>query len=85
MFKRLREDINCVFDRDPAARNSWEVLTAYPGLHAIIGHRFAHWLWKSGLKWLARFVSHIMRWLTGIEIQLAQCQTVTNQPTISQN
>lgn len=68
MFKRLREDINCVFDRDPAARNSWEVLTAYPGLHALIGHRFAHWLWESGLKWLARFVSHIMRWLTGIEI-----------------
>jgi serine O-acetyltransferase len=68
MFKRLREDINCVFERDPAARNSWEVLTAYPGLHALIGHRFAHWLWETGLKWLARFVSHIMRWLTGIEI-----------------
>lgn len=68
MFKRLREDINCVFERDPAARNSWEVLTAYPGLHALIGHRFAHWLWETGLKWLARFVSNIMRWLTGIEI-----------------
>jgi serine O-acetyltransferase len=68
MFKRLREDINCVFERDPAARNSWEVLTAYPGLHALVGHRFAHWLWETGLKWLARFVSHIMRWLTGIEI-----------------
>jgi serine O-acetyltransferase len=68
MFKRLREDIECVFERDPAARNSWEVLTAYPGLHAIIGHRLAHWLWKAGLKWLARITSHIMRWLTGIEI-----------------
>lgn len=68
MFSRLREDILCVFERDPAARNSWEVLTAYPGLHAIIGHRFTHWIWQAGLKWLARFVSNIMRWLTGIEI-----------------
>lgn len=68
MFSRLREDINCVFERDPAARNSWEVLTTYPGLHAIVGHRFTHWLWQIGLKWLARFVSNILRWLTGIEI-----------------
>ncbi|MCG6887109.1 MAG: serine O-acetyltransferase [Proteobacteria bacterium] len=68
MFARIREDIRCVFDRDPAARNSFEVLTAYPGLHAVVLHRFSNRLWKMHLKWLARFVSHIARWLTGIEI-----------------
>jgi serine O-acetyltransferase len=64
----IREDIRCVFDRDPAARHTLEVLTAYPGLHAIIMHRFNHWLWNMGLKWLARFSSHLVRWFTGIEI-----------------
>lgn len=68
MFKELRDNIQCVFDRDPAARNIWEVLTAYPGLHALMAHRVNHWLWNSGLKWLARVLSHVMRWLTGIEI-----------------
>ncbi len=68
MFSRLREDIACVFDRDPAARNNWEVLTCYPGLHALLFHRFTHWLWGHGLKWLARWISHFCRWLTGIEI-----------------
>ncbi|MBS3917125.1 MAG: serine O-acetyltransferase [Sulfuritalea sp.] len=68
MFSRLREDIACVFDRDPAARTTWEVLTCYPGLHALIVHRFSHWLWGHGLKWLARWISHFSRWLTGIEI-----------------
>lgn len=68
MFSRLREDIACVFDRDPAARTTWEVLTCYPGLHALIIHRFSHWLWGHGLKWLARWISHFSRWLTGIEI-----------------
>ncbi|HNQ57895.1 MAG TPA: serine O-acetyltransferase [Candidatus Desulfobacillus denitrificans] len=68
MFRRLREDIACVFDRDPAARNTWEVLTCYPGLHALIFHRVSHWLWGHGLKWLARLNSHFARWLTGIEI-----------------
>ena len=68
MFDRLREDITCVFERDPAARNSWEVLTAYPGLHAVTVHRLSHWLWNHGFKWLARMLSHIMRWFTGIEI-----------------
>ncbi len=68
MFSRLREDIACVFDRDPAARNTWEVLTCYPGLHALVTHRFTHWLWGHGLKWLARWISHFSRWLTGIEI-----------------
>src|SRR5512145_2524230 len=68
MFNRLREDIAVVFERDPAARTTWEVLTCYPGLHAILLHRCAHGLWGSGLKWLARFLSHLARWLTGIEI-----------------
>jgi serine O-acetyltransferase len=68
MFDHLREDIAVVFDRDPAARNTWEVLTTYPGVHALIFHRLTHWLWGIGLRWLARFISHIARWLTGIEI-----------------
>ncbi len=68
MFSRIREDIKCVFDRDPAARNTWEVLTTYPGVHALIFHRSSHFLWNLGLKWLARLMSTIARWLTGIEI-----------------
>ncbi|MBI5659231.1 MAG: serine O-acetyltransferase [Nitrosomonadales bacterium] len=68
MFKAIREDINSVFDRDPAARNVFEVVTCYPGLHARIVHRMAHGLWRADLKWLARFLSHIGRALTGIEI-----------------
>ena len=68
MFERLREDIQCVFDRDPAARNAFEVLTTYPGVHALLVHRFSHWLWKHGLKWLGRFLSMLARWFTGIEI-----------------
>lgn len=68
MFERLKEDIACVFERDPAARNAFEVLTAYPGLHALIIHRGAHWLWQARCYWLGRMVSHLGRWLTGIEI-----------------
>ncbi|MCZ7564561.1 MAG: serine O-acetyltransferase [Burkholderiales bacterium] len=68
MFARLREDIDCVFARDPAARTRFEVLTCYPGLHAIVFHRASHWLWMRGARWLARWVSHVARWLTGIEI-----------------
>src|SRR6266704_3636522 len=69
MFSRLREDIAVVFDRDPAARSSWEVLTCYPGLHALTWHRWvAHPLWHSGAHWLARWLAHWSRWLTGIEI-----------------
>ncbi len=68
MFRKLREDIRSVFDRDPAARSSWEVLTCYPGIHALILHRLAHWLWGHRVRWVARFVSHISRFLTGIEI-----------------
>ena len=68
MFDNIREDIASVFDRDPAARTTFEVLTCYPGLHARIFHRLSHWLWHVELKWLARFTSHIARWFTGIEI-----------------
>jgi serine O-acetyltransferase len=68
MFRRIREDIQCVFERDPAARSVWEVLTCYPGFHALQMHRFSHSLWRMGLRWLARFMSHIARFLTGVEI-----------------
>src|SRR5512141_535645 len=68
MFRRIREDIRCVFDRDPAARTAWEVLTCYPGFHALQLHRFSHMLWRWKLRWLARLMSHITRFLTGIEI-----------------
>lgn len=68
MFKKLREDVACVFERDPAARNTFEVLTTYPGVHAIMHYRMAHWLWRHRLKWLARFLSTLSRFFTGIEI-----------------
>src|SRR5512146_1858045 len=68
MFRHLREDIASVFDRDPAARTTWEVLTCYPGLHALLFHRLGHWFWGHGLRWPGRLTSHIGRWLTGIEI-----------------
>ena len=68
MLSRLRSDIQCILDRDPAARSTWEVVTCYPGLHAIWLQRPAHWCWTRGFKWLGRFISHMGRWLTGIEI-----------------
>ena len=68
MFKTLRGDIGCILERDPAARSPWEVLTCYPGLHAIYIHKLARWFWLNGLRWLGRFTSHLGRWLTGIEI-----------------
>ena len=68
MFERMREDIQSVFHRDPAARNAFEVITCYPGLHAVWFHRVSHWLWSNDCKWLARMNSNLARWLTGIEI-----------------
>ena len=68
MFERIREDIRSVLDRDPAARNTFEVLTNYPGLHALLFHRLAHPLWCRDWKWLARMISTFSRWFTGIEI-----------------
>ena len=59
MFKRIKEDIQCVFERDPAARNLWDVMTTYPGVHAIIWYRVAHFLWQKGMKWFARFIDKI--------------------------
>ena len=69
MFARLREDIAVVFERDPAARTRWEVLTCYPGLHALVWHRaVSNRLWRWGWRWAARWLAHWGRWLTGIEI-----------------
>src|SRR5512134_2685835 len=68
MFKQLREDIASIFERDPAARTTFEVLTCYPGLHAVYVHKLARWFWIHGLRWLGRITSHFGRWATGIEI-----------------
>src|ERR1044072_6869623 len=68
MLALLKEEIAVVFERDPAARNAWEVITCYPGFHALLFHRFAHWLWNARFRWLGRWLSHWGRWLTGIEI-----------------
>jgi len=71
MFSRLRADIRCILERDPAARSAWEVITVYPGFHAVVLHRWAHACWTHGFKWPARFIAHVARWLTGIEIHPA--------------
>lgn len=68
MFQHLRDDIHSIIERDPAARNAWEVLTCYPGLQAIVLHRWASWCWTHGLKWPGRFIAYAARIVTGIEI-----------------
>lgn len=68
MFNKIKQDISIVFDRDPAARTRFEVLTAYPGVHAVLMHRFSHWLWQKRFYWLGRMFSHLGRFMTGIEI-----------------
>lgn len=68
MLDGIREDVRCIFERDPAARSTFEILTAYPGLHAVLVHRLSHRLWNRGWKWLARMLSNLARWFTGIEI-----------------
>ena len=68
MFSRIKEEIDCVFDRDPAAQTVFEVITSYPGFHALIIHRIASFFWGKEFRWLGRFTSHLGRWLTGIEI-----------------
>lgn len=68
MWQLIKEDVACVFDRDPAARNIFDVLTCYSGVHAMLFHRLNHWLWSHGLRWFPRFLGNISRWLTGIEI-----------------
>ncbi len=71
MFKRMKEDIDAAFQNDPAARSRLEVLLCYPGIHALWLHRISHYLWEKGLFLLARFISHINRFMTGIEIHPA--------------
>ncbi len=73
MFRHLREDIQVILERDPAARSRWEVLSCYPGLHALMLHRLAHGLWQRGWHWLGRWISHWGRFLTGIEIHPGAC------------
>ena len=68
MFNRIRSDIQCILDRDPAARSAWEVVTCYPGFHAVVMHRLAHACWCFEFKWLGRFISNFSRFFTGIEV-----------------
>jgi len=68
MLRTIHEDIQSIFDRDPAARSTLEILLCYPGLHAIWGHRLTHWLWRHNSMLLARWISQLVRGLTGIEI-----------------
>ncbi len=68
MWQLIKEDITCIFQRDPAARNVFDVLTCYSGVHALLFHRLNHWLWNCGARWLARWLGSVARWLTGIEI-----------------
>ena len=69
-WQRFKEDIKCVFDRDPAARTTFEVVTTYPGLHAIQWHRLSHWLWEHEIKWFARFLSMFSRWFLELKFIL---------------
>ena len=68
MFDRIRSYTQAILERDPAARSVWDVVFSYPGFHALVLHRLAHWLWVRGWRWLARWISHWGRFLTGIEI-----------------
>jgi serine O-acetyltransferase len=68
MFSHIREDVRAIKERDPAARTAWEVMTLYPGFHAIQTQRLAHWFWIHGWRWLGRAISQFSRWMTGIEI-----------------
>lgn len=68
MLGRIKEDIACIFDRDPAAQTVFEVLASYPGFHALVLYRVSHYFWINGWRWLGRFIAHISRWITGIEI-----------------
>jgi serine O-acetyltransferase len=71
MIKQIKEDIAVALEKDPAARNSWEVLLCYPGVHALIGYRISSWLWKHDFKLSGRLLSYFLRWITGIEIHPA--------------
>ena len=71
MWQLLKEDVTCIFDRDPAARGVFDILTCYSGVHALLMYRLTHWLWNRRLRWPARFLGNVARWLTGIEIHPA--------------
>ena len=77
MFETIKQDLNCVLQRDPAASGKWEILINYSGLHAVWFYRLSHWLWEKRWRLLARFISTLARWLTGIEIhpaaQIGKC------------
>lgn len=68
MFKAIKQDLQAVFERDPAATSKVEVILTYAGLHALLAHRVSHWLWSHRVPFIPRAVSHLARWLTGIEI-----------------
>ena len=71
IFQKIKEDVDVALEKDPASRNSLEVLVCYPGVHALIFYRISHWFWKLGFKFFARGISYFARWLTGIEIHPA--------------
>lgn len=71
MFKHINEEINSVFKRDPAAKSRLEVILCYPGFHALLFYRSSNWLWRKNVRLLARWLSNLGRWLTGIEIHPA--------------
>jgi serine O-acetyltransferase len=71
MFKRVTQDLKAVFDRDPAATSTLEVILTYAGFHALIAYRFAHWLWSYKVPFVPRVISQLARWLTGVEIHPA--------------
>ena len=71
MLRQIKEDIAVALEKDPAARNALEVFILYPGVHALVTYRFTHWLWGIGFKFIARTLSQLSRWITGIEIHPA--------------
>lgn len=68
MLKKIKAEVDYIFERDPAAQSVFEILTCYPGVHALLIQRLSHCVWNHGFKWTARFIAHLSRWLTGIEI-----------------
>lgn len=68
MWKHLKDEFGCIFERDPAAQSYFEIFTTYPGVHALLAHRLSHRLWNLGFRWIARFIAAVMRWWSGIEI-----------------
>ena len=71
MFKTIKQDLNVVFERDPAATSTLEVILTYAGFHALLAYRLSHWLWARGVPFVPRVISQVARWLTGIEIHPA--------------